>query len=253
MDGKKQTKTQNNKQAVSPTPKSDNKILFWIIGGCLVLLLIGGLVIGGIAFWSYKKVKDEIKKNQAKVEQFQNQAEINKGISEKISEPVQTPAEETPQTISEEPQNNPDTNQNVEGALPFSGEKQIGYVKKVYSKNGKNYLSIDYIQWLTGTEAQKAMREDGACPKTGECIVFDDYYIRNVNPLIRTFEIAPEAEITMQTYDMEETGLIHPQKISFAQYSWIFAPKVNSRLKDVPYIIEISSNKITKVNEQYIP
>jgi len=245
------------------SPKGNNKVLFWILGGCLVLLVAVGLVIGVVAYLGYRKVKNEIKQNQSKIEQWQNttnkisaQSESASGGKEEpqsVSQPTPAPAptQPSPEAIGEEP--TPSGFESAAGSGPYSGERQIGYVKKVYTKDGKNYLSIDYIQWLTGAEAEKAMREDGQCPKTGECIVFDDYYIRNVNPLIRTFEVSPDAKITMQTYDMEETGLIHPQEISFAQFSWIFAPKVNSRLKDVPYIVEISSKKITKINEQYIP
>lgn len=255
MDEKKQTEAQSNKPVVPPVKKSNNKVLFWILGGCLVLLLIGGLVIGGIAYWGYKKVNQAASDNKRQIEERQNEANKIKEESQNIGKPVEAPApaKDLPQAISEEPQTNPDTSQNEEGALPFAGEKQIGYVKKVYTKNGKNYLSIDYIQWLTGTEAQKAMREDGACPKTGECIVYDDYYIRNQNPLIRTFEISPDATITMQTYTMETTGQIQPEIISFEQFRQLFSANADMRFKNVPYIVEISSNKITKINEQYIP
>ena len=250
MDEKKQTQTQaqNDKPSAPPAKKSDNKVLFWILGGCLVLFIITSLVIGGIAYWSYKKVKNEIKKNQPKIEEWQNQME-------KVNREAQKNNETPSPTFSEEPQasDNSGANNSGSGVFPTNTERQMGYIKKVYAKGGKNYLDIDYIQWLTGNVAEKAMREDGECPKTGECIVLNDYYIRNQNPLIRTFPISPDAVITMQTYDMEETGQIAPQEISFAQFSWIFTPKVNSRLKSVPYIVEIGNNQIVSVNEQYIP
>jgi hypothetical protein len=251
---------QNNETTSAPTsstqkeaPKGNNKVLFWILGGCLALLVIFGLVLGGIAYWSYKKVKKGIEENKPKMSQSQNQAEKNIEDLQNTNGSAQVLEEEIPQTISEEPSTNSDAPQSAEGALPFAGEKQIGYVKKVYTKSGKNYLEIDYIQWLSGAEAQKAMREDGACPKTGECIVYNDYYIRNANPLIRTFEMSPDVEITMQTYDMETTGQIQAQPISLSQFSQIWGGSAKPNLKKVPYIIEISSNQITKINEQYIP
>lgn len=237
----------------APVSKSNsNKVLLWILGGCLALLIIAGLLAAGFIYWGYKKINQAASDNGRHIEERQNAPNISEEPQD-TNGPSQPSAQELLQTISEDPQATPGNSQSAEGALPFAGEKQIGYIKKVFSKAGKNYLAIDYIQWLNGAEAEKAMREDGKCPKNGECIVLDDYYIRNVNPLVRTFEISPDAEITMQTYDMEETGLIQPQKISLSQFSWIFAPKVNSRLKDVPYIVEISSNQIMKINEQYVP
>lgn len=253
MEQKEKDENKANESNPPAVKSNSNKVLLWILGGCLVLLIIIGLIAAGFLYWGYKKVNQVASDNKHKIEEWQNAANKNKEEPLNISEPAQAPAEESPQSISEDPQTNPDNSQGAEGMQPFSGEKQIGYIKKVYSKGEKNYLDIDYIQWLSGSAAEKAMREDGECPKTGECIVYNDYYIRNVNPLIRTFEIAPDAEITMQTYTMETTGQIQPEKISFLQFSQIFSSSTDLSLKNAPYIVEISSNKITKINEQYIP
>lgn len=254
MKEKKQTQAQNNKQTAPSAKKGDNKILFWILGGCLVLLLIGGLVLGGIAYWSYKRVKKEIKANQQRFEQAQNQAENFAPGAEMNTLPSQTsiPETPTPASISEEGTSSEDTTSLYPPAVT---EKAMGFIKKVYTKGGKNYLDIDYIQWLMGDAAEKAMREDGQCPKTGECIVYDGYYIRNQNPLIRTYELVPDVEITMQTYDMEATGQIQAQKITLDQFRRIWTSNDVSmiHLKDVPYHIGIGSNKILNISEQYIP
>ncbi|MCX6766655.1 MAG: hypothetical protein NT170_02640 [Candidatus Moranbacteria bacterium] len=98
------------------------------------------------------------------------------------------------------------------------------------------------------------MREDGQCPKTGECIVYDDYYIRNQNPLVRTFEISPDVKIVMQTYDAEQTGVVmNNQEISLDQFKDIYSSNSRLGLRDVPYIVEISNQQIVKITEQYIP
>jgi hypothetical protein len=145
----------------------------------------------------------------------------------------------------------------VEGVQPPSvSQKDMGYLKKVYTQSGKNLIDIDYIQWLSGADAEKAMREDGKCPRAGECIVYDGYYIRNQNPLIRTFEVVPEADIRMQTLDAETTGLVDENKqISFEDLKNIFAPRSanQKRYQYVPFIVELSNNKIVKITEQYIP
>jgi hypothetical protein len=233
------------------TKKKNNKVLLWILGGCLALLVISGIIVGGIAYWGYKKIKNEIKANQPNFEKYQANM---KNINNQASEQLETPPTQmdTEQNYTEDPADL--QNQGDSVALPENSERQMGYIKKVYAKNGMNYLDVDYIQWLTGSAAEQAMREDGECQKTGECIVYDDYYIRNVNPLIRTFEIAPEAKITMETYEAEKTGIVNNnQEITFAQFKGIFAPGSQSLPKDVPYIVEIANKKIISITEQYVP
>ena len=55
------------------------KIFLWILGGCLALILIIGIVIAGLVWWGAKKVKTEIEKNKPQIEQWskdmQKQAE----------------------------------------------------------------------------------------------------------------------------------------------------------------------------------
>lgn len=247
MSPEKEKKDKIEENAADSASKSSNKTLFWILGGCLAILIIGGLIVAGFFWWSYRKVKKEIKTKQAGIEEWQKQME-------KMQQNASSMPESAPMNISEEP--TAQQSSSMEGMTPFAGEKQIGYIKKIYAKSGKSYLNIDYIQWLSGDAAEKAMREDGECPKTGECIVYDDYYIRNQNPLIRTFEIYPDAKIVMQTYGAEQTGIVgNNQEVTFDQFKNIFssASGLNSHLKDVPYIVEISNQQIIKITEQYIP
>ena len=225
--------------------------MFWILGGCLVLFVITGLIVGGLMYWSYKKVKRDVKENQTKFEQWKNEAEKAKNQTEQPNNQTNSAAEE-PSSVSEEGAASEDSPSLYPPAVT---EKAMGYVKKVYTQSGKNFLDIDYIQWLTGDAAEKAMREDGECPKTGECIVLDDYYIRNVNPLIRTYELAPDVEIVLVTYKLEQTGEIQDQKVTFSQFKQIWSgndPDL-AHLKNMPYHIEIGNQKILKIKEQYIP
>lgn len=234
--------------------QGSNKTLFWILGGCLVLLVVGGLVVGGVAYWSYKKIKNESNLKDAAMLQQQKQLEAAKLEAQK--KPEKTP-ESVPTNIPEEPAVQPpasDASVAAEGTTQYVGEKQIGFVKKVYAKSGKNYLNIDYIQWLTGDAAEKALREDGQCPKTGECIVYDGYYIRNQNPLIRTYELSLDVKIVMQTYSAEQTGIVmNNEEITIDQFKNIYTSSSRLGLRNVPYIVEISNQQIVKITEQYIP
>lgn len=245
----KNKKDNSPEKKESKPAKSSNKTLWWILGGCLIIIVISGLVIGGVAWWGYKKVKKEIKNNRPNFEKLQSELEKAQKQAERIEGQGMPPV--SGQNFSEEPAA-PETGE--AGVLPANGERQMGYVKKVYAKGGKNYLGIDYIQWFTGDAAEKAMREDGECSPGGECLVLNDYYIRNVNPLIRTFETAPGVKIFMQTYDIENTGDIQwNREITLTQFKNIFTAKPSSHLKDVPYIVEIENKQITKITEQYVP
>jgi hypothetical protein len=250
MDQKQNNEPVSAPAAQKETPKKrSNKTLWWILGGCLGLLVISGLVIGGMVWWGYKKVKKEIKNNRPNFEKIQSELEKSQQQIDNFGAQANPTGQEMPEAVQ------PGTNHSEEptSALPDNAERQMGYVKKIYTMSGKYYLEIDYIQWFMGDAAEKAMREDGECPKTGECEVLDDYYIRNANPLIRTFEISPDVVITMQTYDMEATGQIQGQEITIGQFSQIFNNNLKPNLKNVPYIVEIENKLITKINEQYIP
>ena len=58
--------------------------------------------------------------------------------------------------------------------------KAMGFIDKVYLKDGKRYISIDYAEYLTGAAA------DAAAVAAGEIApgehVEDDYWIQNDNP-----------------------------------------------------------------------
>lgn len=233
-------------QSAPPAGPKKNNVAIWILVGCLGIFLVAGLVVAGIFFWGAwkvkkgfdKNVKPEIEKWQQTSEDIRNQADKFNQQMEGVSEQMQGVLGAVPQSTSEE---------------PAAGEAAMGYVKKVYSSGGKNFLDIDYIQWLVGDAAEQAMREDGECPKKGECIVLNDYYIRNQNPKLRTFEIAPSARITMMTYQMETTGQIFNEAVTFSQFSQIWSGSGQTRLRDTPYYITLSNNLVSSIKEQYIP
>lgn len=69
------------------------------------------------------------------------------------------------------------------------------YVVDTFSRDGKNYLELDYIEWFRGTSSIQAQVEDGGCPIVEECRSFPNGYKRNNNPQLRTLEILPSAPI----------------------------------------------------------
>ena len=55
-------------------PAKKSNIWVWILGGCLGIILIIGIVIAGLGWWAARKVKNVIKENQPKLEEMQKGA-----------------------------------------------------------------------------------------------------------------------------------------------------------------------------------
>jgi hypothetical protein len=58
-----------------------------------------------------------------------------------------------------------------------------GFIKRAYEEGGGRKIDIDYADFLTGEEAERAAADAGD-------EVNNDYYIRNVNPKVRTFSVS---------------------------------------------------------------
>jgi hypothetical protein len=229
------------------------KILSRALGISLILLLAAGLTIAGFKYLGRKKAEKEMRPEQQSAE-----TEQQANLAENQTQAVPPNQEEQISYVSEEPQM-PESS--VEGAEEKNSkepakksQKQMGYIKNVYEKDGENHLDIDYIEWLTGDAALEAMEKDGKCPENAPCLVINDYYIRNNDSQIRTFEISPRVTITMQTFELEKIMDVKwNQCISFRQFKDIYTMDDWPRLRDVPYIVEIKNQKIIKITEQYIP
>jgi len=133
-------------------------------------------------------------------------------------------------------------------------DRQVGYIKAVYEKKDKRYLDLDDIEWLTGEEAQKAKLEDGGCEQNEECLIENDYYVRNKDKKLKTLEISPEASIFMQTFNMEKEGIVWNREVEFDLFKNLFLSASQNRYKDgIPFVVKIDGETITKITEQYMP
>jgi len=72
---------------------------------------------------------------------------------------------------------------------------QPAYLINAYSKNGKNYIDVDYVEWLHAEASIAAQIEDGKCANTNSCEFYPSGYKRNRNPKIRTLELSPSVTI----------------------------------------------------------
>lgn len=106
--------------------------------------------------------------------------------------------------------------------------KQIGYIKNAYTKNNKNFIDIDYIQWIN----------DNSAP--------NGYRIVNDNSLIRTLEVIDSSKVNY--LDWTTSGDLVGRNIDFNEF--INISNLNSR---VFWITLNSQNQVTDIKEQYRP
>jgi len=126
-----------------------------------------------------------------------------------------------------------------------------GYVRRFYQKNGQYFVDVDYIQFLSGEAAVAAARRKGDAQEEvvkGDTVysVFNDYYIVNDDPEVRTLRLDTEATFTF--WRSGENGLkrvpASPAKVQTD------VPKV---LFLSPFIIETQQGVAIRIAEQYVP
>jgi hypothetical protein len=123
------------------------------------------------------------------------------------------------------------------------------HITKFYSRDGREYLDADFIQFYTGDKAIQAARKYGEVEKrvvNGDTIYSlpDDIYIRNDNPRIRSLAIDENAvyKVLRNTKSSVVNVAALREKL-LARYS-----------KEKIYVLTINKNNvITQIKEQYLP
>jgi len=223
--------------------RSNWKVILLLL---LLLLLIAIALGAGVYFWQ----RSEIGKLEKQLAQAESQVEdLQRRISElegKVKKPQQ---EATKSAASLTEGLDEEKSQKSSSEISLSSAeviKAFGFIKKIYEKNGKNYLVIDYAEFYTGEEADKAAIEDGEI-KPGEH-VDGDYYIRNKNPKLRTFEIADD--VSCFVCDFEKEGGVD---LKYVELSHLKSLLAKGELEFRPFWIERKGNVVVKITEQYIP
>ncbi|WBA43656.1 hypothetical protein [Hymenobacter canadensis] len=125
------------------------------------------------------------------------------------------------------------------------------YIRRFYQQNGQYYVDVDYVQFLSGEAAVAAARRKGDAAVDvvkGDTVysVFNDYYIVNDNPKLRTFPLAAAATFTL--WRSSENGLERvpatPAKLQ---------ANVPRTLTLSPFIIETKQGVAVRLDEQYVP
>jgi hypothetical protein len=104
-------------------------------------------------------------------------------------------------------------------------------------------LTIDVVQFFTGSAAADAAKQDGAA----EVPPPNDYWIRNANKLLRTLPIATDATITVNTLAGETSG------DSAKDVSVTLAQLAGYNLANHLFWVTVDNGTITKIAEQFLP
>jgi hypothetical protein len=134
----------------------------------------------------------------------------------------------------------------AETLLPSGRIKAMGFVKRVWVDGGTRRLEIDYAEMLTGAAADAAAVEAGLI-SPGEH-ADNDYFIRNVNPALRTFAVSPGATF----FDDTGSSEVPITWEAFLGY-WTGAPAEAAEKRAGPWWIEREGASVVKVNRQFIP
>jgi hypothetical protein len=117
----------------------------------------------------------------------------------------------------------------------------------VYLKSvdpNRRTITFDLIQFFTGDAATKAAAEDGK-----ESPPPNDYYIRNVNPRLRTLPVAADAPITVNVLAAQSTGSATKDvSVTLAKLASYFP---NSGTP--PFWITVEQGQVTRIAQQYLP
>lgn len=127
-------------------------------------------------------------------------------------------------------------------------EKETTYITSFDLVHGKYVGKFDYIQWFFGKAADREFLKDCKCSKDMDHAP-DGYWIRNVNPKIRTFTISSNAQYILQTRD--PYNIKWNEKVTRSQF--IAFLKQRDKNHHIPFHIEIKNGVVTKITEQYIP
>jgi hypothetical protein len=100
-------------------------------------------------------------------------------------------------------------------------------------------VTVDLVQWFTGEAAAKAAAEDGQ-----ESPPPNDYYLRNVNPRLRTLPLATDARLTL-TGQTTGQGGSDPVQVDLAT--------IGASGRDHLFWATVQGGRILRLEEQYLP
>lgn len=160
---------------------------------------------------------------------------------ETVSVPSPQPATSAGLSFETPPVATPPVSISQDSAVSGITENASGIIKSVYTKNGKNYLDIDYIEW---NQDWKPGGQSGPA-------------YSNDNSKIRTFEISKDAKFvipSLASYKEEIVPVSYSQLLSLFSSGSISVNGVTvGYLTSNPWDVVVVNGAVTKITEHYLP
>ena len=132
---------------------------------------------------------------------------------------------------------------------------RIGYIRGLWEQDGQRAMAFDQIEWLTGEDAAKAMREDGLCDNGDpNCQPPNAFYIRDLEDKLVAYSLSDMVSITMQTLSHKPDGSFKgDEPIDLERFRQLSCQDATAHLHSVPYRITLRGGVVTSIEEQYVP
>ena len=124
-------------------------------------------------------------------------------------------------------------------------ETKYCFIKNLTEKKGKNYIVADFVDFLTDEKAVEKAKQNGDADfdinKKGDTIyfVYNDYYVSNVNPKLRTLELISNIKIELWNYP-KDNGIFNTVSLNELEKNLSNNPIMILKIKNdlpTPYII----------------
>jgi Bacterial Ig-like domain (group 4). len=136
--------------------------------------------------------------------------------------------------------------------------KMIGGISYLFEKNGKRYLDFDDVEFFYDKDrndrtAENEAKKDGYGPDffNEDGRIPDNYYIRNNDRSVKTYEISSKSEISVCGWRVGN-NTISQQKSNYEQLKSYTDYKGN-KYDGILCYIYLENNVVVKVEEQYRP
>ncbi len=122
-----------------------------------------------------------------------------------------------------------------------------GYIRSLGVKDGKRFLKIDYVEWLSESECRRRVRAGALKWAEDECET--EVRIMNENPHVRRFAVSTGVEITCQ-YPDQPVKLLSWEKFTGM---WRTRAKETRELRDGLWKIERRDSVVERIEWVWLP
>jgi len=81
--------------------------------------------------------------------------------------------------------------------------KQFGYVRSMAKKAGRWYVTVTYVQYLTGAAAVQAAKEDGVIQSDAEAELVENMYLRPQGSRVDVLPVATHVSVFLLVADAQ--------------------------------------------------